>query len=147
MSTRRVQEEHQNLQGIWLQEDEVCHHNEVCRVNWWERFYGNILEHFPVITNRVFNLSICYEYNSQCPSRLTVQVRRLKMRKKLKLGSDGGDCSSMEWKCRFVNAYGGIWCNVSLLEVWSPTVSSVLLRLAGNWLHVFTFNLLHEEIL
>jgi hypothetical protein len=60
------------------------------------------------------------------------------MRKKLKLGSDGGDCGSKECK----RGYSRVWRNLSLAGVWSQSVVCVLVLLAD----VFTFNLVSKML-
>jgi hypothetical protein len=52
---------------------------------------------------------------------------------KLKLSSDGGDCST---KRRYGGAYSGVWQSLRLETVSSEEVGSVLVCLAGMWLLV-----------
>jgi hypothetical protein len=59
--------------------------------------------------------------NSQCPSRL-YECAICTMRKTFKLNSDSGDSGSKDFKRGYGGAYGGVWRNLRLAEVWSKTV-------------------------
>jgi hypothetical protein len=69
------------------------------------------------------------------------------MRKKLKLSSNGGELGSKKLKWGYGGVCDGVWRSLRLAGIWNQAVGIVLVRLASRREDVFTFNLLHKDIL
>jgi hypothetical protein len=89
---------------------------------------------YPHACIRTYIHIIYSQYNSQCPSRLTVRVHSSFDEDILKLHSDCGNSGSKKCKCGHGGAYGGVWQSLRLAGFWSQAVGFVLVRLAGIWL-------------